>query len=141
MRALPGRGDPAVARGGRHRCDPRPRLPRLPGRSLRVRQGARDRMTANFFSGNADLVEVFDRVIPWSRVVRAVEGEGSDAAETVSTWREIMDAAGRYIGSEIAPRAQRIDELGVIRDNGHVRMNEPMTEGLKGLAAMGLASP
>lgn len=98
-------------------------------------------MTANFFSGNPDLVEVFDRVIPWSRVVRAVEGEGSDAAETVSTWREIMDAAGRYIGSEIAPRASKIDELGVIRDNGQVRMNEPMTEGLRGLAEMGLASP
>ena len=98
-------------------------------------------MSANFFSGNPDLVEVFDRVIPWSRVVRAVEGEGSDAADVVSTWREIMDTAGRYIGSEIAPRAQRVDELGVIRDNGHVRMSEPMTEGLRGLAALGLASP
>jgi alkylation response protein AidB-like acyl-CoA dehydrogenase len=98
-------------------------------------------VSANFFSGNPDLVEIFDRVIPWSRVVRAVEGEGADAADVVSTWREIMDTAGRYIGSEIAPRASKVDELGVIRDNGHVRMNEPMTEGLRGLAELGLASP
>lgn len=98
-------------------------------------------MSANFFSGNADLVEVFDRVIPWSRVVRAVEGEAADPADVVATWREIMDTAGRYIGSEIAPKAQQVDELGVIRDNGHVRMNEPMTEGLRGLAQLGLASP
>ena len=63
-------------------------------------------MTAtNFFSGNPDLVEVFDKVIPWSRVVRAVEGEGADVAATVSTWREILDLAGKYIATEIAPRA------------------------------------
>jgi hypothetical protein len=36
----------------------------------------------NFFTGNADLVEVFDRVIPWARVVAAVEGEGADVAGT-----------------------------------------------------------
>ncbi|MGH2379414.1 MAG: acyl-CoA dehydrogenase family protein, partial [Candidatus Limnocylindria bacterium] len=108
-------------------------------------------MSANFFSGNADLIEVFDRVIPWSRVVRAVSGRPADtppdqasdaeSAETVSTWREVLEAAGRYIGSEIAPRAGKVDEIGVIRDNGHIRMNEAMTESLRGLAAMGLASP
>ena len=98
-------------------------------------------MSTNFFSGNADLVELFDRVIPWSRVVRAVEGPSSDPAETVSTWREILDTAGRYIGTEVAPRAARIDEIGVIREDGSVRMNEPMTESLRGLAQMGLASP
>ena len=99
-------------------------------------------MTAtNFFSGNPDLVEVFDKVIPWSRVVRAVEGEGADVAATVSTWREILDLAGKYIATEIAPRAAKVDEIGVIRENGQVRMNEPMLENLRGLAELGLASP
>ncbi len=98
-------------------------------------------MTTNFFTENADLVEVFDRVVPWTRVVRAVEGASANVHETVSTWREVLELAGRYMGTEIAPRGPRIDEIGVIRDDGQVRMNEPMTESLKGLAALGLASP
>jgi alkylation response protein AidB-like acyl-CoA dehydrogenase len=97
--------------------------------------------TTNFFTGNADLVEVFDKVIPWARVVAAVEGANADVAGTVSTWREVLDLAGKYIATEIAPRAARVDEIGVIRDNGQVRMNEPMTENLRGLAELGLASP
>jgi alkylation response protein AidB-like acyl-CoA dehydrogenase len=95
----------------------------------------------NFFTGNADLVEVFDRVIPWARVVAAIEGEGADVAGTVSTWREVLDLAGKYIATEIAPRAAEVDAIGVIRENGQVRMNEPMTKNLKGLAELGLASP
>jgi len=95
----------------------------------------------NFFTGNADLVEVFDKVIPWARVVGALEGPEADVAATVSTWREVLDLAGRYIATEIAPRAAKVDEIGVIRENGTVRMNEPMTENLRGLAELGLASP
>jgi len=97
--------------------------------------------SSNFFSGNPDLVEVFDKVIPWSRVVGAVEGPSADVAGTVSTWREMLDLAGRYIATEIAPRAAKVDEIGVIRENGQVRMNEPMMENLRGLAELGLASP
>jgi 3-(methylthio)propanoyl-CoA dehydrogenase len=97
--------------------------------------------TTNFFTGNADLVEVFDKVVPWARVVAAVEGPGADVAGTVSTWREVLDLAGKYIGTEIAPRAAKVDEIGVIRENGQVRMNEPMMENLRGLAELGLASP
>ena len=95
----------------------------------------------NFFTENADLVEVFDRAIPWTRVVHAVSGAGADVNATVSTWRDVLDLAGRYIGTEIAPRAPKVDEIGVIRDNGSIRMNEPMTESLRGLAELGLASP
>jgi alkylation response protein AidB-like acyl-CoA dehydrogenase len=96
---------------------------------------------SNFFSGNPDLLEIFEKVIPWDRVVAAVEGPGADVPATVSTWREILDLAGRYIATEIAPRAAKVDEIGVIRENGRVRMNEPMTENLRGLAELGLASP
>lgn len=95
---------------------------------------------SNFFTGNADLVEAFDRQVPWTRVVAAA-APGADPKETVATWREVLDLAGRYIGTEIAPRAARVDEIGVIRDSGEIRMNEPMTESLRGLAALGLASP
>jgi alkylation response protein AidB-like acyl-CoA dehydrogenase len=99
----------------------------------------------NFFTGNPDLVEVFDKVIPWAPIVNAVEaGAGApdaDVAGTVSTWREVLDLAGRYIATEIAPRAANVDEIGVIRENGQVRMNEPMTQNLRGLAELGLASP
>ncbi|HEV8534939.1 MAG TPA: acyl-CoA dehydrogenase family protein [Candidatus Limnocylindria bacterium] len=97
--------------------------------------------TTNFFTGNPDLVEVFDRAIPWARVVRAVEGPDADVDATVATWREVCELAGRYIATEIAPRAGKIDEIGVIRDGGKIRMNEPMIENLRGLAGLGLAAP
>ncbi|HKC90575.1 MAG TPA: acyl-CoA dehydrogenase family protein, partial [Candidatus Limnocylindria bacterium] len=78
-------------------------------------------------------------------VVAAVESgagaAGADVAGTVSTWREVLDLAGRYIATEIAPRAAKVDEIGVIRENGQVRMNDLMTENLRGLAELGLASP
>src|SRR5438046_10556209 len=53
----------------------------------------------------------------------------------------MLDLAGRYIATEIAPRAAEVDAIGVIRENGLVRMNEPMLENLRGLAELGLASP
>lgn len=96
---------------------------------------------SNFFTGNPDLVEVFDKVIPWARVVGAVVGQSADVAGTVSTWREVVDLAGKYIATEIAPRAAKVDEIGVIRENGNVRMSAPMTANLRGLAELGLASP
>ena len=95
----------------------------------------------NFFSGNPDLIEVFDKAVSWDRIVRAVEGETADVTATVATWREVCDLAGRYIATEIAPRAAKVDEIGVIRDDGQIRMNEPMLENLRGLAELGLASP
>lgn len=104
-------------------------------------------MTQSFFSGNADLVEAFDRAIPWPAIVRAVAGTGShgitDAglAATVSTWREVLEAAGRYIAAEIAPRAAQVDEIGVIRQDGRIRLSKPMEADLRGLAELGLAAP
>src|SRR2546426_2251267 len=97
--------------------------------------------TSNFFSGNTDLVEIFDKVVPWRRVVKAVEGEGADVEGTVSTCGEILDLAGKYIATETAPGAAEVDEIGVIRATGAIRMNEPMTLNLRGLAELGLASP
>src|SRR5207249_681181 len=121
------------------------RLPRRQARAVRIfafPEAVLQPVSAtNFFTGNADLVEVFDKVIPWDRVVGAVEGPSGDVAGAVSTWREVLDLAGKYIATEIAPRAAEVDEIGVIRDNGQVRMNEPMLKNLRGLAELGLASP
>ncbi len=97
--------------------------------------------TGNYFTDNEDLIVCFDRLVPWERIVPLVESEGADVAETVSTWREVLALAGRYVGNEIASRAANVDELGVIRDGGRVDMNEPLKENLRGLAALGLAGP
>jgi alkylation response protein AidB-like acyl-CoA dehydrogenase len=59
----------------------------------------------------------------------------------VATWREALDLAGKYIATEIAPRAAKVDEIGVIRQDGEIRMSEPMIQNLRGLAELGLASP
>ncbi len=97
--------------------------------------------TGNYFLENPDLVLTFDRLVPWDRIVPLVEGEGSDVADVVSTWREVLTVAGKYIGTEIASRAAVVDELGVIRDGGRVEMSEPLKRNLKGLADLGLAGP
>ena len=97
--------------------------------------------TGNYFTDNADLVESFDHLVPWARVVPLTEGPGANVAETVAAWREVLAVAGKYIGTEIAARAAKVDELGVVRENGGVDMSEPVKENLRGLAALGISGP
>jgi len=92
----------------------------------------------NFFLDDPDLVATFDRGVPWARVVPLTEGPDADVAETVATWREILDVAGRFIGTEVASRAREVDALGVVREDGRIEMNEPLKANLKGLADLGL---
>ena len=92
----------------------------------------------NFFLDDPQLVATFDRGVPWDRVVPIAEGPGTDVAQTVATWREILAIAGRFIGTEVASRAREVDKLGVIREGGHIEMSEPLKANLKGLAELGL---
>jgi alkylation response protein AidB-like acyl-CoA dehydrogenase len=91
----------------------------------------------NYFLENPDLVFTFDRVVPWDRIVPLTQGPDANVPETVATWREMLAAAGEYIGTEIAGRAKEVDEIGVIRDGGTVRTSAPMEANLKGLAELG----
>lgn len=92
----------------------------------------------NFFLENPDLLTTFDRVVRWDEIVPLSEGSEANVADTASTWREVLSVAGEYIGSEVAKRARRVDELGVIRDNGKVSLSEPLQANIKGLAELGL---
>src|SRR5436853_350254 len=56
--------------------------------------------TGNYFSDNADLVRSFDALVAWDRLVPLSEGAEADVADAVSTWREVLSLAGRYIGTE-----------------------------------------
>ncbi len=56
----------------------------------------------------------------WDVVVPLV-APGTDVADTVKTWRELLVVAGEYIGTEVAARAKEVDELGIIRDGGKSR--------------------
>jgi alkylation response protein AidB-like acyl-CoA dehydrogenase len=91
----------------------------------------------NFFLDNPDLVETYDRIVPWDRIVPLTQGQGANVAETVATWREMLGVAGEYIGTEIAGRAEEVDRIGVIRDGGRVETSAPMKANLKGLAELG----
>lgn len=91
----------------------------------------------NFFTENTDLVATYDRLIPWERLVSLTQGPDADVADTVATWREMLDAAGEYIGTEIAGRAREVDEIGVVRENGRVETSVPMQANLRGLADLG----
>src|SRR5439155_9080377 len=84
--------------------------------------------TGNYFSDNADLVRSFDALVAWDRLVPLTEGAEADVADAVSTWREVLSLAGRYIGTEIASRAKSVDEIGIVRQNGTVDINEPLKQ-------------
>src|SRR4026208_755773 len=92
----------------------------------------------NYFTENPDLLTTFDRVVRWDEIVPLSEGKDADVADTVSTWREVLSVAGEYIGTEVAKRARQVDEIGVIREGGTVRVSAPLQENIKGLAELGL---
>lgn len=91
----------------------------------------------NYFLDDPDLVLTFDRLVPWERVVRVTQGRDANVAEAVATWREMLAAAGEYIGTDIAGRAREVDDLGIIREDGRVETSAPMRANLKGLADLG----
>jgi len=91
----------------------------------------------NYFLDNPDLVETFDKIVDWDKLVPVTQGAKADVKDTVATWREMLAVAGEYIGTEIAGRAKQVDELGVIRDGGRIETSEPMKENLRGLAELG----
>ena len=93
----------------------------------------------NYFLENPDLVETFDRLVPWNEIVPLVCGPSADVKDTVATWRELLQVAGEYIGTEVAGRAKQVDEIGIVRDGGRVTTSEPMKQNLKGLADLGFA--
>jgi len=92
---------------------------------------------SNFFLDNKDLVDTFDKLTRWDKIVPLAAGADADVADTVKTWRELLAVAGEYIGTEVAGRAKEIDELGIIRDGGTVETSAPMKANLKGLADLG----
>ncbi len=94
--------------------------------------------TGNYFLDNPDLVLTFDRLAPWGRLVPLVEGAGADVADNVSTWREVLALAGKFIGNDVASRAKTVDEIGVIRDGGRVEISDALKQNVKGLAELGL---
>src|SRR4029079_374778 len=103
-------------------------------REHRRRKGV---LPMNYFLDNTDLHQTFDRLVRWDRIVPLIAGADADVADTVKTWRELLVAAGEYIGTEVAGRAEEVDELGIIRDGGKVETSAPMKANLKGLADLG----
>ncbi len=91
----------------------------------------------NYFTENPDLVLTFDRVVPWDRLVPLTQGPDADVRETVAAWREVLGAAGEYVGTEIAGRAREVDAIGVVRDGGRVETSAPMRANLRGLIELG----
>ena len=92
----------------------------------------------NYFSDNADLVRTYDELVPWERIVPLTEGVDGDVADAVSTWREVLTLAGRYVGTEVASRAKAVDEIGIIREDSKVEINDPLKQNVNGLKQLGL---
>src|SRR5205809_66200 len=93
----------------------------------------------NYFGTNKDLSFYYEKVIDWQRLVPLV-AEPEDASrpsETASSWRDVLGAAGDYIGRQISARAAEVDRLGTPH-RGDIKVSPPMAENLRGLAEMGL---
>ncbi len=86
----------------------------------------------NYYSSNGDLTFYYDKVIDWQRLA-PLFGDERD----VESWRDVLAAAGDYIGKEISSRAAEVDRLGTPH-KGDIKVSPPMAENLKGLADLGL---
>jgi len=108
---------------------------------------------ANFFSENEDIVFCFENA-RWDDVVRAMEGDFSDAArfayapenveDAVDSYRRVLEMVGELAAEHIAPRAEGIDREGNVLSDGVVNRPKGMTECLELLAkadVMGFTLP
>lgn len=82
----------------------------------------------NYFTANADLVHHFEH-LPWGEL-------GLDQAG-VDGLRQVLTAAGEYIGREVAARAAEVDRLGTAH-HPPIELSPPMRANLAGLAELGL---
>jgi 3-(methylthio)propanoyl-CoA dehydrogenase len=84
----------------------------------------------NTYTSNPDLRFYYEKVIDWQRL-RRLYGESLDS------WREVLEVAGDYIGTQVAGRAAEVDRLGTPH-TGEITVSPPMAETLRGLAEIGL---
>jgi alkylation response protein AidB-like acyl-CoA dehydrogenase len=105
---------------------------------------------ANYLDDNDDLLYYLERGIDWSPIIEMVEhgykapGAPKDAAEAVSTYRDILQMVGTLAADEVAPRAAAIDRKGVKLVDGEAVMPPEMDQlfdQFKQLELHGLALP
>ncbi|MFO0751308.1 MAG: acyl-CoA dehydrogenase family protein [Myxococcota bacterium] len=77
---------------------------------------------SNFFTDNEDLRFYVEHAIPWADI-HAASQRGPSAtplAESVATWRDLLEAIGDFVGNEVAPQVPAIDRDGVRLVDGEV---------------------
>ncbi|MCC6621789.1 MAG: acyl-CoA dehydrogenase family protein [Deltaproteobacteria bacterium] len=83
---------------------------------------------SNFYTDNDDLRFYVERAIPWAEILAASRrGEGAAAglpasamAESVSLYRDLLDAIGDFVGNDVAPQVAAVDRDGVRFEAGEV---------------------
>ncbi len=99
----------------------------------------------NYFTEDHDLVMIFDHLIPWSDVVRSVEGTDfedhkkyietgkerfsmapSSEKEAVDLYRSALDSLGEFFGKEVSPYSSLFDREGLSYENGKVIFPEEL---------------
>ena len=95
---------------------------------------------ANFFSDNDDLRFYVDQAIPWRELHAAGLRGGGDGSltEAVAGWRDLIDAIGDFIGSEVAPHVAQIDREGVLFEGGEVRYPPRLERVCRQMTELGL---
>lgn len=106
--------------------------------------------SSNFFRDNEDLLFQFRHGLRWEELVDLTENgftlpDGpKNLEEALEFYEQVMEATGELVAKEIAPRAQRLDELGTKLEGGEVVFPPELQrifDAMKELGLFGLSIP
>ncbi len=101
-------------------------------------------MAGNYYLDNEDLRFQLERAYNWSELISLYERgytakDGfKDEKEALEFYRDILDNVGKFIASEVAPRAKDMDHRPPRLENGEVVVDPEMAAIFDGFKEMGL---
>ena len=101
-------------------------------------------MAGNYYLDNDDMRFQLERAFDWTEIVSLYERgytakDGhKDEKEALEFYRDILDNVGKYVASEVAPRAKIIDGKGPKLVDGEVVPSEEMAVIFDGFKEMGI---
>ncbi len=101
-------------------------------------------MSNNFYLDNDDLRFYIEQAFDWSEIVALIERNYSDddgfrsLEEAKEFYRDIFDNFGKYVATEVAPKARLMDQKHPQLKNDEVVISEEMASIFDGFREMGL---
>jgi 3-(methylthio)propanoyl-CoA dehydrogenase len=100
--------------------------------------------SSNYLTDNEDLLWHLEHSVRWDELVRLIErdftlpdGPG-DVAKAKEQYLAILEEVGRFVASELAPHAEKVDEHGTRLEGGEVVMAPETEAAFAAIKEMGL---